>query len=849
MGFDPFDITPVHLAITCIGGFIVIFGMFSLFLREKLYIGESCWAFLFGIIIGPYGVALFSPRSWVNEEMTLIDSEALNHITLEVTRIVLAIGVFAIGVELPKQYLKKHWRSLFFLLVPVMTWGWFVSAGLIYALIPGLSFLSSLAVAACLTPTDPILAAAVIGGKYADKHVPAHLRHMLAAESGCNDGAAFPFLFIAIYLTLDKSTAHAVQDWFLITVLYQVMLGVLFGSLLGYGFRHLMRFCERKDLIDRKSYVAQYVALAMLSVGSTTLLGSDDLLSAFASGTAFAWDGFFNKQIEDTAFSSVIDLLFNIAAFIYIGAWMPFHLFSSPVLTLTVWRLVVLALLVLILRRLPIVLALYRWIPNIKTFREAVFSGHFGPIGVGAIFISTLAVEQLPHPHDPPQNQVEFLAASIQPIVAFMVLTSIIIHGLSIPFFSLSRRVHSVSRTWSRHQSTDAGIGPEWATQTRRVVRAEDVVINRDRDTSANAMELGQSEKVDSDIMTASGSGDTPKTNAPVGDAEPRGEVTTKDQSPLDGTARAEEKTEWREGQHLVIERSRGPGNEVEVEVIPNAFDDKPEKLSTAFKGTERAVKGEVAKYMQKIKDIPGVTEQELAQELEGLAHGARHVRDEAAAGVGRAEDTVLPAHDNDDHQNDNDNETDDNWQDEEVQEQDADGEKAGSSSGVRQTPALEGGHSKRPKYKYSPRAIIGSSRIAAGKRRESIHRVINQRTKRHPSKAIPPPAAAPDETPCSVEEHRGRVVTSKAVSASGRPDTGQSTASRASRGRGAHAHRDSLRRLRFDSVHASSPERSIRFADQQSPSGTQTPALPGTPSLDVPSEEGHDTSDRIRPS
>ena len=54
---------------------------------------------------------------------------------------------------------------------------------------------------------------------------------------------------------------------------------------------------------------------------------------------------------------------------------MPFHLFSSEVLTLSVWRLVVLAVLVFILRRLPIVLALYRWIPDIKTFREAIFSG------------------------------------------------------------------------------------------------------------------------------------------------------------------------------------------------------------------------------------------------------------------------------------------------------------------------------------------------------------------------------------------------------------------------------------------------------------------------------------------
>lgn len=91
-----------------------------------------------------------------------------------------------------------------------------MSAGLIYALIPGLNFLSSLAVAACLTPTDPILAAAVVGGKYADKHVPAHLRHLLAAESGCNDGAAFPFLFIALYLTIDPSTGRAISDWFLL---------------------------------------------------------------------------------------------------------------------------------------------------------------------------------------------------------------------------------------------------------------------------------------------------------------------------------------------------------------------------------------------------------------------------------------------------------------------------------------------------------------------------------------------------------------------------------------------------------------------------------------------------------
>jgi len=60
-----------------------------------------------------------------------------------------------------------------------------------------------------------------------------------------------------------------------------------------------------------------------------TMLGSDDLLAAFSCGTAFAWDGFFNRQTEESVFGSVIDLPFNIAAFVYVGAWMLFDSFNE----------------------------------------------------------------------------------------------------------------------------------------------------------------------------------------------------------------------------------------------------------------------------------------------------------------------------------------------------------------------------------------------------------------------------------------------------------------------------------------------------------------------------------------
>ncbi|KZT25414.1 hypothetical protein NEOLEDRAFT_361131 [Neolentinus lepideus HHB14362 ss-1] len=645
--FHPFSVTIPHVAYALLGGFVVIFGMFSLLIREKLYIGEACVAFVFGVIIGPYGAGVFDPRHWGGAT-----DEVTNSITLEFTRVVLAIGVFAIGVELPKAYMARHWKSLFFLLFPCMTWGWFVCAGLIYALIPGLNFLSSLAVAACLTPTDPILAAAVVGGKYADKHVPAHLRHLLAAESGCNDGAAFPFLYISLYLILDKSTGRAISDWFLLLWLYQVILGIVLGAIIGWTFRHLMKFCERKDLIDRQSYVAQYVSLAILTIGVCTLLGTDDLLAAFSCGTAFAWDGFFNKQTEDSVFSSVVDLLFNVAAFVFVGAWMPFDAFSNTELTLSVWRLIVIGILILLLRRLPIMIALYKFIPDVKTFREAVFSGHFGPMGIGAIFISTLAAEQLPRPEGAPQNQYELLQASIQPIVAFMVLCSVAVHGLSIPFFSLGRRVHTVSRTWSRRDTLSNA--PEWTHQTRKVERGDArIIINRD-----NTMERGEATTPIDDEKSAASRRESSTADDSVGLSHDVRHAGEKDQSSgetiaegdLGGDMKDENSpdgdeivAEWKEGPHKIIERKAGPGEEVEVEVVRNAFESNAEKLTSLYRGRHDTVHQTVEGHLDRLRQAQHQVGKEVEKAGENLHHGLHAAEHSVQNAEHRTEEAILP--------------------------------------------------------------------------------------------------------------------------------------------------------------------------------------------------------------
>ncbi len=74
----------------------------------------------FGILIGPHVLDIFNPRSW---------TDITDILTREVMRIVLVIGLFAIGVGLPNKYMAKHAKSLLIMVVPTMAFGWFVSAG------------------------------------------------------------------------------------------------------------------------------------------------------------------------------------------------------------------------------------------------------------------------------------------------------------------------------------------------------------------------------------------------------------------------------------------------------------------------------------------------------------------------------------------------------------------------------------------------------------------------------------------------------------------------------------------------------------------------------------------------
>lgn len=91
---------------------------------------------------------------------------------------------------------------------------------------------------------------------------------------------------------------------------------------------------------------------------------------------------------------------------------------------------------------------------------------------------------KLPTPKIPPETSLDTLALTVQPLVYLFVLFSVLVHGLSIPFFTLGRnvhsRVHSMTRTWTQASGNE----PSWLSRVKRVDQTMDgdpVDVNQER--------------------------------------------------------------------------------------------------------------------------------------------------------------------------------------------------------------------------------------------------------------------------------------------------------------------------------------------------------------------------------
>lgn len=188
--------------------------------------------------------------------------------------------------------------------------------------------------------------------------------------------------------------------------------------------------------IDSESYLLAPLAIGLIMIGTTNAFGSNDLLACFAAGSALNWDGeYLNETLKrHDEVNSSIDVLLNFSGFMYLGTIMPWSEFNSDITGINPGRLIGLGFLVLIFRRIPAIMITYKLMPNcLRNWKEALFMGYFGPIGVGAAFYVEHTQHLYPHIDETNDTEVNDLLRALRPTVYFLALFSIVVHGLSIP--------------------------------------------------------------------------------------------------------------------------------------------------------------------------------------------------------------------------------------------------------------------------------------------------------------------------------------------------------------------------------------------------------------------------------
>jgi len=390
----------LNVALALISGLVLALDLSTGLLQSRQYLpSEPIVAVAFGIAIGPVGLAAFDLSAW-GDPLVILEQTA---------RLTVALAVTSIALRLPKTYFRRRWKSMAALLGPGMVAMWLVSGLVTYAVLP-VSLLVAMLIGAIVTPTDPVLANAVVIGKTAEQNIPKRIRYLLSAEAGANDGGAYPFVFLAILL-LGESLRPAVIEWSTHILLVEVIGAILLGIVIGAVVGRLERWVSSRQYLEETSVFTITVALTLGVVGFVSVLGANEILAVFVAGLAYNWQADPEDEAKEQRVEEVFNRLFTLPAFVLFGMVLPWSEWQA-----LGWSGLALVVGILLFRRLPMMLAVSPAVRPLNRPAATLFMGWFGPIGIAAVFYATLAVKE---------TGIE----AIWPIVTLIVAGSVLAHG------------------------------------------------------------------------------------------------------------------------------------------------------------------------------------------------------------------------------------------------------------------------------------------------------------------------------------------------------------------------------------------------------------------------------------
>ncbi|WP_433544412.1 cation:proton antiporter (plasmid) [Streptomyces sp. CA-294286] len=394
------------ILLTVAGALALVVAAFSAAV-QRLPLSGPLLALLTGILFGPAVLGVI-------DLPTVVEGHEELH---EVSRILLAVSVMAVALRYPIRDVRARIGPVAVLLGVAML-GMALLTTAVSAAALGIGLGSAALLGAALAPTDPVLASSVVTGEPAEKSVSARTRQLLSLESGANDGLGLPLVLAAVAIAGPLTGTEAVLE-----SLWQVLGAVVLGVAAGWLGGRALRAAEERHAVESGPLLVFTLVLALFVLGVSGLLHVDGILAVFVCGLVFNATSSASERADENKIDEAVNRLVVLPLFTALGAMLPWREWGE----LGGWRALLLVLGVLLLRRLPVLLTLKR--PLSLTWRDAVFLGWFGPLGVSALFYLSMEAHRLG------ANSVVLAGGTL------VVAASTVVHGITTtPGLALYRR-------------------------------------------------------------------------------------------------------------------------------------------------------------------------------------------------------------------------------------------------------------------------------------------------------------------------------------------------------------------------------------------------------------------------
>lgn len=423
-----------------LGAVLLLLALSSSYLRW-VPVTSSLVCLGLGMFLGTSGLGLL--------QLDLSESSGwMEHLT----EVAVLFSLFFNGLKLRLPLRDRRWWSAFYLAGPVML---SCIAGVTLLLHYGfeLGWGGSLLIGAILAPTDPVLATLV---QVADAQDGDPVRFSLSGEAGLNDGVAFPFVMLGLFLQ-QPSGQPWFSEWLVKDMLWAVPAGLVLGYFMGRGLGKLTLYLRLRNddcTVSPNDYLA--LALIALAYVSAEIIQAYGFLAVFAAGLGLRQaEVQTSSNPEDPAAEHLVQPVVGhqhaaperalkgdvqaladsqVAAGIMLGDMLAFgslieramEVFLVTMLGVVLiehwdWRAVPVAAALFVVIRPVSVLLFPR--PGVLTLRQRGLLGWFGIRGIGSFYYLFYALN-----HGLPPA----LAGQGINLVLCVVALSILVHGLSV---------------------------------------------------------------------------------------------------------------------------------------------------------------------------------------------------------------------------------------------------------------------------------------------------------------------------------------------------------------------------------------------------------------------------------